>query len=149
MKILVMGLPGAGKTYLAKILKAKLLCAYYNADDVRHLSNDFDFSLKGRLLQAERMRRLAIAEVEKSSRVICDFICPTRRTREIFKPDVLIWLDTIKESPYDDTNKMFEPPENNKCDYIIKIKNGEYFGNVIAHHILNGLFNANSNILYA
>ena len=141
MKILVMGLPGAGKTYLAERLKAKLSCAYYNADYVRHFSNHFDFSLKGRLLQAERMRKLAVAELEKSSIVICDFICPTRKTREIFKPDMLIWLDTVKESPYKDTNEMFEPPEKSECDYIIKIKNGEYFSNVIAHHILNEEFN--------
>ena len=149
MIILVMGLPGAGKTYLAKRLKAKLSCAYYKADDVRRLSNDFDFSLKGRLLQAERMRKLAVVELEKSSIVICDFICPTRRTREIFKPDMLIWLDTVKKSQYNDTNEMFEPPEKSECDYIISIKNGEYFSNVIARYILNGEFNANGNILYA
>ena len=142
MIILVMGLPGAGKTYLAKRLKAKLSCAYYNADYVRRYSNDFDFSLRGRLFQATRMRRLAVAELEQSNIVICDFICPTRRTREIFKPDMLIWLDTVKESPYDDTNKMFESPEKSECDYIISIKNGDYFSNVIAHHILNGDFNA-------
>ena len=144
-----MGLPGAGKTYLAKILKAKLLCAYYNADDVRRLSNDFDFSLKGRLLQAARMRKLAVVELEKSSIVICDFVCPTRRTREIFKPNMLIWLDTVKKSQYNDTNEMFEPPEKSECDYIIKVKNGDYFSNVIARYILNGEFNANSNILHA
>ena len=137
MIILVMGFPGAGKTYLAKRLKAKLSCAYYNADYVRRFSNDFDFSLKGRLLQADRMRKLAVAELEKSSIVICDFICPTRRTREIFKPDMLIWLDTVKESSYNDTNEMFEPPKKSECDYIIRIKKGEYFSDVIAHHILN------------
>lgn len=149
MIILVMGFPGAGKTYLAERLKAKLSCAYYNADDVRRLSNDFDFSLKGRLLQAARMRKLAVVELEKSSIVICDFVCPTRRTREIFKPDMLIWLDTVKKSQYNDTNEMFEPPEKSECDYIIKVKNGDYFSNVIARYILNGEFNANSNILHA
>ena len=149
MKILVMGLPGAGKTYLAEKSKAKLSCAYYNADSVRRFSNDFDFSLKGRLLQAERMRKLAVAELEKSSMVICDFICPTRRTREIFKPDMLIWLDTVKKSQYNDTNEMFEPPEKSECDYIIKVKNGDYFSTVIARYILNGEFNAHSNILHA
>ena len=149
MIILVMGFPGAGKTYLAERLKAKLSCAYYNADYVRRFSNDFDFSLKGRLLQAERMRKIAVAELEKSSIVICDFICPTRQTREIFKPDMLVWLDTVKESQYNDTNKMFEPPKKSECDYIIRTKNGEYFSNVIARYILNGEFNANSNILHA
>ena len=149
MIILVMGFPGAGKTYLAERLKAKLSCAYYNADNVRRLSNDFDFSLKGRLLQAERMRKLAVAELEKSSIVICDFICPTRQTREIFKPDMLVWLDTVKESQYNDTNEMFEPPKKSECDYIIRTKNGDYFSDVIAHHILNGESNARSNILHA
>ena len=149
MIILVMGFPGAGKTYLAERLKAKLSCAYYNADNVRRLSNDFDFSLKGRLLQAERMRKIAVAELEKSSIVICDFICPTRQTREIFKPDMLVWLDTVKESSYNDTNEMFEPPKKSECDYIIRTKNGEYFSSVIARYILIGESNARSNILHA
>jgi hypothetical protein len=44
---------------------------------------------------------------------------------------------------------MFEPPEKSACDYIIKVKNGDYFSNVIARYILNGESNAHSNILHA
>ena len=59
MKILVMGLPGAGKTHLAERLQKVLNCAWYNADKVREMANDWDFSPEGRVRQANRMRTFA------------------------------------------------------------------------------------------
>ena len=119
MKILIMGLPGSGKTYLAKRLKPLLECAWYNADQVRDMAGDWDFSDDGRKRQSERMNTFAEFEKSHGRFVICDFVCPTKKTREIFNPDVIVWMDTIKEGRFEDTNKMFEQPS--KTD--IKITN--------------------------
>jgi len=118
MKILIMGLPGSGKTYLAERLQPLLEAAWYNADKVRGMAGDWDFSDDGRTRQSLRMKTLADFEVFHNRFVICDFVCPTEETRNIFDPDVVIWLDTIKEGRYEDTNKIFEEPSN--YDYRIK-----------------------------
>tara|TARA_Y100000741_G_C18216905_1_gene544155 strand:- start:342 stop:830 length:489 start_codon:yes stop_codon:yes gene_type:complete len=139
MKILVCGLPGSGKTWLAERL-VKLIdnCAWYNADVLRKYANDWDFSLEGRIRQANRMKTFANFERSNNRWVICDFVAPTKKAREAFSPDYVIWLDTIKEGrvvkskinqlkdiqdlpfdinllsnskEFDDTNKMFEQPE--------------------------------------
>lgn len=110
MKILVMGLPGAGKTWLAERLQKTLKCAWYNADKVREMANDWDFSPEGRVRQANRMKTFADYEKSHNRFVICDFVCPTRQTRDAFDPDIVIWLNTIKEGRYEDTNAMFETP---------------------------------------
>lgn len=111
MKILVMGLPGAGKTWLAERLQKYLECAWYNADKIREQANDWDFSPEGRVRQANRMRNIADYEKSHNRYVICDFVCPTRQTRNDFKPDLVIWLNTIQEGRFEDTNAMFEKPE--------------------------------------
>ena len=106
-----MGLPGAGKTWLSERLqKALPECAWYNADKVRGMANDWDFSPQARLRQAERMRNIADFEDGEERTVICDFVCPLVETRNIFDADVLIWVNTLDEGRYDDTNKMFEKP---------------------------------------
>ena len=98
MKILVCGLPGAGKTWLAEKLSKNINnCAWYNADVLRRCANDWDFSLDGRIRQAKRMKTFADFERSNYRWVICDFVAPTEKAREAFAPDFVIWLDTIKK----------------------------------------------------
>ena len=123
MKILIMGLPGSGKTTLAtkltELLNAKLL----NADEIRKQVNDWDFSLEGRIRQSKRMVDLANKYKSDGKIVVADFICPTPKTRKIFSPDVIIWVDTIKKGKFEDTNKIFIKPE--KFDLRITSKNSD------------------------
>ena len=139
MKILVCGLPGSGKTWLSERLVGHIEnCAWYNADVLRKSSNDWDFSLEGRIRQANRMKTFADFERSNGRWVICDFVAPTKEAREAFAPDFVIWLDTItqgrvvsskinelqniknlpfdvnllfKSKAFEDTTKMFETPK--------------------------------------
>ena len=117
MKILIMGLPGSGKTYLAERLQPLLNAAWYNADVVRKMANDWDFSSEGRIRQSMRMKTFADFEKSNIRYVICDFVCPTRTTQETFDPDITIWMNTISKGRFEDTNKMFEEPLN--VDFLI------------------------------
>jgi len=111
MKILIMGLPGSGKTWLAERLQKYLDCAWFNADIVRQMANDWQFGEDARIRQARRMRNLANFEKSEGRTVICDFVCPTALTRYIFEADLTIWMDTIEKGRFEDTNLMFERPE--------------------------------------
>jgi adenylylsulfate kinase len=115
--ILIMGLPGAGKTTLAnelaKLIKSKRL----NADEIRRAANDWDFSEEGRTRQSKRMFEVAIKLKNEGNNVIADFICPTPEARKLFPADYIVWVDTIQKGRFEDTNQMFVKPE--KFDFHV------------------------------
>jgi len=109
--ILIMGLPGAGKTTLANELAPSLNAKRLNADEIRKKANDWDFSEEGRKRQAKRMAEHALKYKNDGNYVVADFICPTPEARSLFPADFIIWVDTIKEGRFEDTNQMFTKPE--------------------------------------
>ena len=110
--ILIMGLPGAGKTTLANELAKLIECKRLNADEVRKAANDWDFSEEGRTRQAKRMANEALKLKSEGNNVIADFICPTPEARKLFPADYVVWVDTIQKGRFDDTNQMFVKPKN-------------------------------------
>ena len=128
MKILIFGLPGSGKTTLAKPMADLLGAIHINADEVRKTYNDWDFSLEGRLRQAQRMRHLADGVVMAGKVAVTDFVAPTEKAREAFDADYVIWMDTVNKSKsvngpaaegstFEQTDKMFEKPTD--CNYHV------------------------------
>ncbi len=107
-----MGLPGAGKTTLANELAKLIETKRLNADEIRRAANDWDFSEEGRKRQSKRMADAALKLKNEGNNVIADFICPTPEARKIFPADYIVWVDTIKEGRFEDTNQMFVKPEN-------------------------------------
>ena len=112
MKILIFGLPGSGKSTLAEPFAKLIGGVWLNADAVRTEYNDWDFSPEGRMRQAQRMKFLADGVVKAGKIAVADFVCPTELARQEFNADFTVWMDTIKEGRYEDTNKMFEKPAN-------------------------------------
>ena len=133
VKILIMGLPGAGKTFLANELQKEFhdrgySVEWFNADEVRTRYDDWDFSEEGRIRQSSRMRELA--EKSTADFVICDFVAPLIEMRINYAADVTIWMDTIDSSRFEDTNRIFSPPT--EYDYRIMNKSGERWAITIA-----------------
>jgi adenylylsulfate kinase len=129
-RILIMGLPGTGKTTLAQALHAQLNCVWFNADEIRARYNDWDFSPEGRIRQSKRMRILA--DDSSNEYVIADFVAPLKQMRDIFAADYVIWMDTIAEGRFEDTNQMFESPET----YNLRIKDFDYSVDDIVKELL-------------
>jgi len=113
-RILVMGLPGSGKTTFSQNLVKKLMLthsvSWFNADSVREQFNDWDFSPEGRERQMKRM--IDLSNSSGSDFTICDFVCPTNELRKSFNADIVIWMDTITEGRFEDTNKVFQKPSD-------------------------------------
>lgn len=128
-----MGLPGSGKSYLSNLLAPMLKAVWLNADQVRKDANDWDFSPEGRIRQANRMKDLSEKAIQEGKNVIADFVCPTPKTREDYNPDYIVWMDTIEESRFEDTNKIFISPEN--YNTRVTTKNGEVWALRIADDI--------------
>ena len=113
-----MGLPGSGKTTLAKPFAELIGGVWINADQIRERYNDWDFSIDGRIRQAQRMKHLADG-IEMSGKIaVADFVCPTEKARQEFGADYTVWMDTIKEGRFADTNTIFETPTH--VDYHVK-----------------------------
>ena len=158
-KILIMGLPGAGKTFLATALKKyieensnirnfpmdrainmermpttyKCSVDWFNADEIRKKYNDWDFSREGRIRQSLRMAEFALNCT--SDYVICDFVAPLVEMRNNFKADWTIWVDTIDQGRFDDTNKAFIPPD--VYDFRVTEQNADKWAEFIGQHILD------------
>ena len=118
MKILLFGLPGSGKSTLGEELSKLIDGVWLNADTIRKEYNDWDFSMEGRIRQANRMRHLSDGVVKAGKIALADFVCPTAKAREAFGADFTIWMHTIKEGRFEDTNRIFEIPTS--YDYIVK-----------------------------
>ena len=129
-----MGLPGSGKTTLASELVPLLKAKWLNADEVRKEANDWDFSAEGRTRQAKRMWAKAKEFRDQGNHVIADFVCPTPAARELFPADFIIWVDTIKEGRFDDTNKMFVKPE--KYNYHVTTQDAKNWAPKILKEIV-------------
>ena len=137
-KILIFGLPGSGKTWLAERLQKRLECAWFNADEIRRMANDWEFSKAARNRQAHRMACIANNEKYHDRTVICDFVCPTELTRAIFDADYTVWMDTIPSGRFEDTNNLFETPIMGDVNYHVEKwfdNTDEALADAIARHI--------------
>jgi len=131
--ILIMGLPGSGKTTLASNLVTLINAKWINADKIRREADDWDFSEEGRTRQAKRMWNHAQKYKKEGYNVVADFICPTPEARSLFPADYIVWMDTIKKGRFEDTNEMFVKPE--KYDFKITTLDAKLWASQIAERI--------------
>lgn len=136
MKILIMGLPGSGKTTLAEELVEKFeqkgkSVLWLNADNIRRLYNDWDFSHEGRIRQATRIKKLS--DVSEDNIVVADFVAPLPEMRDIYDANVVVWVDTIPAGRFEDTNKVFIPPE--KYDFRVTEQDAKRWSDIIINGI--------------
>ena len=136
-KILIMGLPGSGKTYLAKRISKILNADWFNADKIRAKYDDWDFTRAGIIRQVSRMKKLA--SISKKKFVVADFICPLNEQIKIFRPNIIIWMDTIKKSRYPRINKIFKKPKN----YSVRVttKNADLWSYAVLDKVLGYKWN--------
>ena len=136
MIVLVCGLPGSGKSWLAeRLCEGQPNFVHLDADMIREAVQDWDFSEEARLRQALRMRGLAYCEAMFDGIAIADFVCPTPETRKLFDADYTIFIDTIDISRYSDTNRLFVKPDN--ADFTIKEQLQDSAVDFIRKRILN------------
>ena len=131
--ILIMGLPGAGKTTLANELAKLIESKRLNADEIRRAANDWDFSEEGRTRQSKRMSEAALKLKNDGNNVIADFICPTPEARKLFPADYIVWVDTIQKGRFEDTNQMFVKPE--KFDFHVTTQDANLWASKIAEDL--------------
>jgi adenylylsulfate kinase len=115
-KLLIMGLPGAGKTTLVNAIAPRLNAVVFNADEVRaNINRDLGFSEEDRIEHARRMGWLCDQVVKTGGFAVADFICPTPATRAAYLQGgeaFVVWLNRIERGRFEDTNQLFTPPEN-------------------------------------
>lgn len=135
-----MGLPGAGKTTLAaqvidELLTASIAVRWLNADAIRKQFNDWDFSESGRIRQSARMRQLA--DESSAEVILVDMVAPLVAMRDIFAADITVWVDTVAEGRFANTNAVFVPP--GRFNFRITSQDSLMWSKIIAQHILDAL----------
>lgn len=147
-KILIMGLPGSGKTTLARHLALKLKAVHFNADEIRaHINKDLGFALEDRLEHARRMGWLCDQVTKADHWAVADFVCPTQMTRQAFGASFVIFMNTIDAGRFEDTNRMFEPPRSDEYNVQITSFDAEhhaqYVHDLLQRELLPNIFEVN------
>lgn len=143
-----MGLPGSGKTTLARHLVLKLKAVHFNADEVRaNINKDLGFALEDRLEHARRMGWLCDQVVKADHWAVADFVCPTQQTRAAFGAAFIIYMNTIRAGRFEDTNRMFEPPDAGEYNLVINSfdaeNHAEYIHQLLQRELLPNIFEVN------